>query len=166
MCCNLLYKPPSSLLHTRLPVTSRDYVLSEAAWTLKIVLTLHKIGQVCLGGPGEMSWNPKKLQWLPEDFLGQSWSQGRQGHGCVMPLECPWQKGSLAGSSRPHKERRQCHHCPPPLTKLELNEGRASRTYQVFALIWLFSSQINPGLQNNNNSQKPKKHLGPWHQKA
>lgn len=30
------------------------------------------------GGPGEMSWNSKKLYWLQEDFLGQSWSLGSQ----------------------------------------------------------------------------------------
>lgn len=50
--------------------------LSKVAEILKIAMTHHKIGQV--------TWRPwrdvlesKKLHWLQEDFLGQSWSQGK-----------------------------------------------------------------------------------------
>lgn len=57
-------------------ITQVMVCLSKVAETLKIVTTHHKIGQV--------TWEPqrdvlesKKLHWLQEDFLGQSWSQGK-----------------------------------------------------------------------------------------
>lgn len=97
-----------------------------------------------------MSWNSKKWHWCQEDFLGQSWFQGKWGEGHAMPVKCPWWERRLAWLSlapqeeQPHTLQvsgpRNYFATTPPLAKFEPDTPRSSRTKgQVFWPRWEFS---------------------------
>ena len=117
-----------------LAVTSQDHVLSEGtvcpsdgAWTLKIVLTTHKIGQVVLGAP-------EKCPGILGGHTGFGrifWDRAGPRKAKETAVQCPWsvpaRREALRGLHTLVKndslEYCACPRCPNPLTELELDEG-------------------------------------------